>query len=1059
MRFTVTKISLLVFGSGFCALVYQMAWLRLLRLIFGSSTPATAAVLAIFMGGLGAGSLILGPRSDRQASPLGFYARLELGIAVSAAASPFLILLTRWLYIFAGGSQQLGPVTGSLLRILLATLVLGLPTFLMGGTLPAVTRAVERAEDPGRRLLGILYGANTLGAVLGALTTTFFSIEILGIRRSIWIASLINLLVVVLARRLAQSLAERGAAAREPTPAATDHEVRAIPSPAVATSAPARLVLISAAIVGFAFFLMELVWYRMLAPLLGGSSYTFGLILAVALAGIGAGGLLYGAGTRTRRPSLLAFSITCSLEALFLVIPLALGDRLAVVALVLRDLGGLGFPSLVLSWSVVVAVVVLPGAIIAGYQFPLLVAILGTGRDRVGTEVGWTYAWNTAGAILGSLAGGFGLIPLLSATGTWRLVVTVLVALAIVTGVFGTRRPAHRRLATPLAIALAALVLATSTGPTAFWRHSPIGAGRMKLTFADENDLTDQIRWKNRIILWEADGRESSIAMQSVDGASFVISGKVDGHARKDASTQVMSGLLGAALHPNPRHALVIGLGTGSTAGWLARVPTIEQVDVVELEPDIVEVARQCVPVNQDVLGNPKVHLIIGDGREILLTTGQRYDIVFSEPSNPYRAGIASLFTRDFYSAVSQRLTEDGIFIQWLQGYEVDGQIVRTAMATMGVVFDSVEIWHTNQSDLLLLASNRPIRHDTARLRDRLAAEPFKTAMSRIWGVEGAEGFYAGFVAADPLTRAILEQEDRWINSDDRPIIEFGFARNLGRAGRFKIEDLIQLARSRGEDRPSGVEEESLDWQQVVDLRAARTAAVNQSPHMPPDAPPDLASRIRARQHFVRQQLHRACTEWHTQDQQPTAPIDVLMLAECLADSGNHAAEPLIEQLRTDGRIIEAEAILARLVAKSGETESAGEHLTRAFEGYRSDPWPYPPTMTRLLLLAAELVREEPSLGPRIFKALEEPFAVDLLSELRRATLLDIARITGSNDLCLQAIEAFGRWYPWQENFLRERLRCLDENRHPLAGQARRDLEDFLVVAPFPLDTGLRPES
>ncbi len=204
MRFTVTKISLLVFGSGFCALVYQMAWLRLLRLIFGSSTPATAAVLAIFMGGLGAGSLILGPRSDRQASPLGFYARLELGIAVSAAASPFLILLTRWLYIFAGGSQQLGLVTGSLLRILLATLVLGLPTFLMGGTLPAVTRAVERAEDPGRRLLGILYGANTLGAVLGALTTTFFSIEILGIRRSIWIASLINLLVVVLARRLAQ---------------------------------------------------------------------------------------------------------------------------------------------------------------------------------------------------------------------------------------------------------------------------------------------------------------------------------------------------------------------------------------------------------------------------------------------------------------------------------------------------------------------------------------------------------------------------------------------------------------------------------------------------------------------------------------------------------------------------------------------------------------------------------------------------------------------------------------------------------------------------------------
>jgi len=1057
MRFTVTKISLLVFGSGFCALVYQMAWLRLLRLIFGASTPATAAVLAIFMGGLGLGSLVLGPRADRQTSPLGYYARLELGIALTAAVSPFLILLTGWLYIAAGGSQQLGPVVGNLLRILLATLVLGLPTFLMGGTLPAVTRAVERAEDRGRRLLGVLYGANTLGAVLGALTTTFFSIEVLGIRRSIWVASLINLLVVVLARGVARGLTARSAAATGPAPQSSPQQTLETP-PSAAESSPVQLVLAAAAIVGFAFFLMELVWYRMLAPLLGGSSYTFGLILAVALAGIGIGGLLYGAGTRVRRPSLLTFATTCSLEAFFLVIPLALGDKLAVTAMVTRDLVGMGFSSLVLSWSMVVAVVVLPGAIVAGYQFPLLVAILGTGRDRVGAEVGWTYAWNTAGAILGSLAGGFGLIPLLSATGTWRLVVVLLVALAVVTGIFGARGKGTARVASVMVIAIAALMLCTSTGPTAFWRHSPIGAGRTNMAFGDRNELTNHIHLKNRTTLWEADGRESSIAIQSVDGASFVISGKVDGHARGDAATQVLSGLMGAALHPNPRKVMVIGLGTGSTAGWLARVSSIERVDVVELEQDIVEVARHCAAVNQDVLVNPKVHLVIGDGREFLLTSGDRYDVVFSEPSNPYRAGIASLFTRDFYEAASQRLTEDGIFIQWLQGYEVDGQILRTAIATMGVVFDSVEIWQTNQSDLMLLASNRPIRHDPDRLRERVADEPFKTAMNRIWGVEGAEGFYAGFIAADSLTRAILQEERRWINSDDRPIIEFGFARSLGRVGMFKIEDLIRLAESRGENRPSGVEEGALDWQLVADLRAARSTSDRLSPFMPPNVSPELESRIRARQHYVADNQQQACASWNAQSQEPAAPIDVLMLAECLAEDGDAGAAVLAARLGADGRTVEADAVMARLAARSGETATAADDLIKAFEGYRSDPWPYPSTMTRLLILATQLVDEEPTLGPRVFDALEQPFAVNLLSELRRAALFDIAGLTGSDDLCLRALEVYGPWIPWQERFLKDRLRCLESNDHPLAGQARLDLQEFLEVAPFRLETGLQPE-
>jgi spermidine synthase len=817
-------------------------------------------------------------------------------------------------------------------------------------------------------------------------------------------------------------------------------------------------VLISAAVVGFVFFLMELVWYRMLAPLLGGSSYTFGLILAVALTGIGAGGLLYGSGARSRRPTLLSFSTTCALEALFLIVPFALGDKLAVAALVLRDLVGLGFFGLVLSWSVVVSVVVLPAAVIAGYQFPLLVAVLGSGRQSVGKEVGRTYAWNTGGAILGSLAGGFGLIPLLTATGAWRLVTVLLVGLAMTTAWLGTRKRSKAGLTVPAVLSLLALLLSGTQGPTAFWRHSPIGAGRLHIRLTDQNQLTEEIHRKNRAILWQADGRESSLALLSIDGAAFMISGKVDGHARQDASTQVMSGLIGLALHPDPRLALVIGLGTGSTAGWMAEVPSLERVDVVELEPDIARVAKDCADVNQQAMENPKVRLIIGDGREILLTSPERYDFVFSEPSNPYRAGIASLFTLDFYEAVAERLDEDGIFIQWLQGYEIDGQIVRTALATLGSAFDAVEIWRTNPSDLMLIASKHPIRHDPDRLQQLLKTDPFKTAMNRVWGVEGVEGFYAGFIANDDLTRAILNQEQRWINTDDRPIIEFGFARNVGRSGLFKIEELIQLAQRRAEDHPRLQMPTAIDRNRLLELRGVRALSSGKSPKMPQGVPEEQRHRTHARQQFAKEDLAGTCASWHLQTREPDTPMDLLMMAECRAETNDPSTLPLVEALDQQGRSVEADAIRARWQLRQGELEQAARSEIDPFEGYRSDPWPYPATMKRLLSLAVEIVSFDPDLGPDIFASLQASFSVQLQNELRRATLFDIAQLTDFDEYCLEVLEAYGPWVPWKERFLTERLECLESKDPSAAAQARQDLGRYLSVAPFRLETGLEAD-
>ena len=252
----------------------------MLRLVFGVSTAASAAVLAIFLGGLGLGGLLLGRRADRARSPLRLYADLETGVAVAAAATPLLLAVVARLYFLLGGTAVLGLAGATVLRLALAAVVLGLPAVLMGGTLPAAVRAVERGADAGRRRTGLLYGANTLGAVGGSLYATFLALELLGTNLTVWSASLLNLVVALAARLLV---------ARPGAPAAAPPES---PEPAPTGAAPVALVLVAAAVVGFAFLLMELVWYRMLAPLLGGSTYTFGLILAVALAGIGAGGLV-----------------------------------------------------------------------------------------------------------------------------------------------------------------------------------------------------------------------------------------------------------------------------------------------------------------------------------------------------------------------------------------------------------------------------------------------------------------------------------------------------------------------------------------------------------------------------------------------------------------------------------------------------------------------------------------------------------------------------------------------------------------------------------------------
>jgi spermidine synthase len=1032
--------------SGACALIYQVAWLRELHLVFGSTTAASAAVVAIFMCGLGIGNAVLGKKADKKQNPLRFYAQLEFCISVLVALTPLLIDVTRWAYISMGGQIALGASGATLIRLAFSAIVILLPTILMGGTLPAAVASVTTSEDLNRRAVGMLYGFNTLGAVAGTLISTFLLLSWLGTRMTLWGACCLNLTVAALAGLLSRSVI-----ITPDSPSGILHvpsyKTDVGPRPEKEEVHPrfyTYYVYASAGIVGFGFMLMELVWYRMLAPILGGTTFTFGLILAVALLGIGIGGAIYPLlFDRRFSPSLSVLSFTCALEAVFIAVPYALGDKLAYQGAFLHAINSLGFFGEILGWSVTAFIVVLPASIISGVQFPLLIALLGQAKQDVGKQLGYTYVANTSGCIVGSLAGGFGLLPFLSAPGAWRLVVVILVALSVALMIFTYRwRTSIRPMMRPLIISLIALLLVSSTGPTAIWRHSGIGLGHAHLPM----ELTpNNIRkWENnlrRAVVWQADGVEAGVAINVENGVAFYVNGKCDGNAILDAETQVALGILPALLHSAPKTCFVVGMGTGETAGWLAAVNSVKSVDVVEIEPAIMEVARRCASVNCGALTNPKVQLTFNDAREVLLTTNNKYDIIVSEPSNPYRAGISNLFTREFYLSVDALLNRGGMFAQWLQGYEIDETAVSTVIVTLKSVFKSVEVWQTRNNDMLLVCSQDPLTYDFKSLRDRMRQEPFRSGFAAAWRATQIEGLVARYVGGDVFTSEIARKHTNLLNTDDLNRLEYGFSRTLGRPTDFTILQLRKKAMAISADRPN-IRGAQIDWEGVEDERMAMYVILDHSLSIPSGASTDQVARGHALQRYLDNNYADTVKEWESQPKQAAQPTEMALLALAYAELGNSKAEDLINRLQSFNEV-EASLIRGILLSRQGRNQEAFGVFSHAFVALRSNPWPLVEVTEHAFKAAVDISPHSSSEAQKLLRALEQPFAAEYLEAHRKWLGWCIASQFGTKTM-LPWIESYEPNVPWTEMFLQRRVQAYSATRNALQARAESDLKLFL---------------
>ncbi len=774
------------FLSGVAGLLYEVVWTRLLGLVFGHTVHAITTVLAAYMGGLALGSVLIGRRADRLARPLRLYGILEAAIGLYCLATPLLFHAADRVYLWAFQGLQPSPAGSTVLHLLLSAALLLPPTTLMGATLPVLSRAVVGSEGVAASQVGTLYAVNTWGAVLGTALTGFSLIPALGLRTTIWTGAALNLLVAAMALLLAPAARSAGPAGQEEAPSIGERALPWLP--------PGRVViaLVAIGISGGASMAYQIAWTRALSLVLGSSTYAFTAMLTTFLVGLALGALIVSRVMRRRAiDGLAAFALVEIAAALAVVLMLpALGGLPHAVVSVL-GWAGVSHASMVgTQFGLSFAVMIVPTLLI-GATFPLLLAGLSRDRQQLGRDVGLVYGANTVGTILGSILAGFVLIRAIGIQNTILAAAAANLAAGLV--VLATAPATGRRQrALGIAAALGFVVLAL-TVPR--WDRGIMTTGAAVYAGIFVQGTGDGLRElsEKRELLFYDEGISTTVSVaRDPGGTALTVNGKVDASNDADMPTQLLLGHLGPLLHPEARRVLVIGFASGVTAGALAQHP-LEAIDVAELEPAMREASRFFARENRNVLADPRVRLREGDGRSILATAAQPYDLIVSEPSNPWIAGVASLFTLEFYRAARERLAPRGVMVQWLQNYSMYSRDMQMVVRTFQEVFPHVSVWAATPNDFLLVATPEPLRLDAAHVEARVAASPgTREDFDRFgWHREGL--VFRFFMGEEDARRYAAGAP---LNTDDRPLLEFSAPLALYSSSPLANEELMRSFRT-----------------------------------------------------------------------------------------------------------------------------------------------------------------------------------------------------------------------------------------------------------------------
>lgn len=768
---TLRLLGVCFFLSGGAGLVYEIVWSRHLQLLFGSTTEAVSVVLAVFMTGLGLGAHVLGRVVDRSPSPLRLYGLLEIGVGVYALLTDPLLALTRTAFFALARHTDLSPASATAAKTILSAAVLLLPAFLMGGTLPALVRAVSESAARAQRLVALFYAFNTLGAVAGTAATGFVFLEILGMTQTMRLSAAVSIGVGLVA-----VLRARQEAAAAPPDAATVRLWDAIST--IARAPGGRYALVGLFVSGATTMLYEVVFVRTLGLVFGVSSYAFTIVLAVFLVGLGLGAVACGLMAGVRPPRVLDFAVVQLGVALSAAAGFALIPWAPRAVAYFRQVPGLGFWEVLGAKGVVAVLVLFPLALVCGLSVPLLIGAVAQDLKSLGRVIGSAYMVNTAGTVVGSLATGFALITLLGTERSLRagallnLVVGLWGLFAV--GLITRWRP---RILATLVLGVPAALLAIVPGPWPAWTYIGVDTAG-SYVFTSRADLESSLTVSGHEIRFFREGRNATVAVaQTPKGRVLLVGGHPDASDLLDMETQILLGLLPVAVHPHPADVLVVGFGSGVTVDSVARVPDVARIDCVELERSVVEASPLFRHVNHAVERSPKVRFSFNDARSFVGATSHEYDVIVSQPSNPWRAGVASLFTTDFFQSARRVMKKGAIFGQWFQLYNIDFDSFRLALRSLAHVFPEQQIWWLSRTDVLILASDEPIRLPRARIDDLLTGE-FRADRVGAARIGRPDELYARLLLTTAGVKELLKGEGP-LHTDDLPLLEFEAPRGV----------------------------------------------------------------------------------------------------------------------------------------------------------------------------------------------------------------------------------------------------------------------------------------
>ncbi len=778
MRRYTPALLLLFVGSGCAALVYEVVWFQLLQLVIGSSALSLGVLLGTFMAGMCLGSLLLPRFVSSDHHPLKVYAFLELGIGVIGVLILFGMPLISGIYTAWAGSGGISIF----FRAVAAGICLLPPTMLMGATLPAMSRWVKTTPE-GVSWLGFFYGGNTVGAVLGSLLAGFYLLRVHDMAIATYVAVALNVLVALTALLIAR---------------VAPHEAVAEDEEGVVRAAPgAWTIYVAIALSGMTALASEVIWTRLLSLLFGATAYTFSLILAVFLLGIGIGSSLGSALARNMaRPRLalgwcqmlLCGAIAWAAYTLALSLPFWPIDP----SLSLDPWFNFQLDLARALW------VLLPAALLWGASFPLALAAVAADGQDPGKLVGGVYAANTVGAIVGALGGSLLLVTWLGSQHAQQalIIISGLSALLVLeplgSGAEAGRPKSAFAGTLPIVVAAVAAALLARNVPEI--PKILVAYGRYAATRAAQP----------MEIIYMGEGWNASVAVSRLPGGvlNYHNAGKVQASSEpQDMRLQRMLGHLTTLIPKKPSRVLVIGCGAGVTAGAVSIEPRLEQLTIAEIEPLVPRVvSTYFAEHNFDVIRNPKTRIHLDDARHYLLTTDEKFDAITSDPLDPWVKGAAMLYTREFFEIVKAHLNPGGVVTLFVQLYESNTDAVKSEIATFMEAFPNGVVWGNTQDgrgyDLVLMGMVDPLAIDVDEMQQKLSSPEYAQvaqSLSEI-GIYSAVDLFATYAGRGPEMGGWMQGAS--INRDRNLRLQYlaGLGLNLYQSDRI-YSDMIAHAR------------------------------------------------------------------------------------------------------------------------------------------------------------------------------------------------------------------------------------------------------------------------